>query len=133
MKLIGMILWLARCTRPDISYAVSRLGSRVSKWDDIADEQLAICIGYLRKHTAKGIVMMVHKQEDHSSALAKVFVDADLPSKVNPKGGVRHSRDISWLSRESRGVSCLYLGLAKDNPLSQRAQDVLKPSPHIWG
>ena len=39
-KMIGMLLWLARCGRPDISFAVSRLGSKVSKWDTLCEIQL---------------------------------------------------------------------------------------------
>ena len=39
MKIIGQLLWVARCTRTDVSYPVSRLASGVSRW---RDEQLSV-------------------------------------------------------------------------------------------
>lgn len=30
-SIVGSLLWASLCTRPDISYAVSKLGSKVSK------------------------------------------------------------------------------------------------------
>ena len=47
-KLLGMLLWLHRCTRPDIGFALSRLGSRVTTWNEECNVALARLVSYLR-------------------------------------------------------------------------------------
>ena len=47
-KMLGMLLWLHRCTRPDIGYALSQLGTRVTTWNTECSEALARLIAYLR-------------------------------------------------------------------------------------
>ena len=86
-KMIGMLLWLSRCARPDVAHAISRLGSRVSKWCDACEKQLAQVIGYL-KHTADHrLVMRMHKDERPEDLVAVLHTDADLPTTGKAQTG----------------------------------------------
>ena len=86
-KMVGMLLWLARCGRPDISYAVSRIGSRVSKWDDRANAALLRVVRYLNAHPKRGIVMTVSKKDRPSDLEAVVYTDANLPVDDKAQSG----------------------------------------------
>ena len=48
-KLIGMLLWAARCTRSDIAFATSRLASAVARWRSIHEELSKQVVGYLKR------------------------------------------------------------------------------------
>ena len=48
MKMIGMLLWVCRCTRADCSYAVSRLASGISRWGPEQLEALTHLVGYIK-------------------------------------------------------------------------------------
>jgi len=47
MKMVGMILWLARSYRSDLGYVASALGTRVSSWNADCEVELARCVGYI--------------------------------------------------------------------------------------
>ena len=40
-------LWLSRLARPDISFIITRLASKVKRWDKFDNRQLLRCISYL--------------------------------------------------------------------------------------
>ena len=48
-KLIGMLLWVSRCTRADVSFATSRLASAVARWYSVHEELAKQVVGYLKK------------------------------------------------------------------------------------
>ena len=58
MKLVGQLLWVARCTRTDVSYPVSRLASGISRWRDEQNIVMSQVVGYL-KRTAKMVLRFV--------------------------------------------------------------------------
>ena len=55
MKLVGQLLWVARCTRTDVSYPVSKLASGVSRWRSEQVHVMSQVVGYL-KRTAKMVL-----------------------------------------------------------------------------
>ena len=55
LKVIGKLLWVARCCRPDISFAVSRLSSLAARWGDDCETQLRRVVGYLSKTSETGL------------------------------------------------------------------------------
>jgi len=84
-KMIGMVLWVARNTRPEISYAVSRLGTRVSRWNKTCDRELCRLVGYL-KHTKDMALQMRFAKADNGEAAASVYSDANLASPASQSG-----------------------------------------------
>jgi hypothetical protein len=46
-ELIGALLWVARCSRPDISFAVSFLARFTHRWSVVADRYLERVVAYL--------------------------------------------------------------------------------------
>ena len=77
-RILMRALWLSRLARPDISFIITRLASKVSRWDRFDDRQLLRCISYLHhsSHTTlKGSV----SQRDLGCQI-EVFTDADFAS-----------------------------------------------------
>jgi hypothetical protein len=83
-KLIGMILWLARNVRPDIAYCVSRLGTRVTKWDAKATLELARVVGYLENTATHGIRMTMGDSIENCHLVA--YSDANLSAPASQSG-----------------------------------------------
>ena len=46
-RILMRLLWLSRLTRPDLSFIVTRLASRVTAWTKFEDRQLHRCVSYL--------------------------------------------------------------------------------------
>jgi len=87
-KLIGMLLWLSRCSRPDIGFATSRLGSRVSRWDDLCERELGRLVAYVGK-TAHYTLRMVRSFLDKEEEITPiVHSDADLAEPRSQSGSV---------------------------------------------
>ena len=63
-SLVGMLLWLCRCARFDIGYAVSSLASCIHKWSETASAELLQVISYLRKHRHE-VLRMVYDKRDN--------------------------------------------------------------------
>lgn len=107
-KIVGMLLWLSRCSRPDIALAVSRLGSRVARWDLKCDLQMLNLMGYLKSHTACSLVMKMHKDDRAPDLQTQIYTDANLPTTGKAQSGFilmldseRGSRiPISWASKK---------------------------------
>ena len=62
-RVLMRALWLSRLERPDLSFIVTRLASRVSKWTKFEDRQLFRRMSYLRHSahlTSKG---QFHRQK----------------------------------------------------------------------
>jgi hypothetical protein len=112
-KMIGMLLWLARVARPDISFAVSRLGTRIACWDDTCSEQLARCVGYTRFTRESVLELRVAKAD-----AAAGFVISTEPASgamfdeiENPPAGIEATvhTDADW--RAPRSQSGFLYGL----------------------
>ena len=87
-KLLGMLLWLHRCSRPDIGCALSKLGSRVTTWNEECSAALARLVSYLRT--------------TRTSDLHFRFVKGDKVRFVS------HS-DASLISPKSQSGACSFL------------------------
>jgi len=72
--LVGMILWLARSCRPDLSLAASALGSRVASWTPQCGIQIAKCVRYIVTTRESSLVF---KWRRGDTPRASMFADAD--------------------------------------------------------
>ena len=71
------MLWLSRLSRPDLSFIVTRLASRVTSWTKFEDRQLHRCISYV--NCTKDFILK--GEVDHQSdPILEVFTDADFAS-----------------------------------------------------
>ena len=85
-KMIGMLLWISRCARPEIAFALSRLGTRVSRWTKRCYEEMDRVVAYLlnssgdskeaREHCT--LVMKCHKEDKYEDLRSVLYTDADL-------------------------------------------------------
>jgi hypothetical protein len=73
-KLIGMILWLARSCRPDLSFAASSLGCRVNSWTDVCAHELARCVAYIEATSNFALRQTWRKGE---KPLLRLYTDSD--------------------------------------------------------
>lgn len=73
--MVGRLLWIARCNRPDLSHMVSALGTRVSRWDLKCDHQLALVMGYLL--LTADLELAFKWEGDPSKALFNLHSDSD--------------------------------------------------------
>lgn len=63
-SLVGGILWLSLCTRPDISYAISKLGSQVSKPSENDQSIIRRVLKYLKSTMDKGLFFSYQNTTD---------------------------------------------------------------------
>ena len=85
-KMIGMLLWIARCARPEISFALSRLGTRVSRWTQKCYEEMDRVVSYLLNSSGDEkegqehctLVMKCHKEDKYDDLRSVLYTDADL-------------------------------------------------------
>ena len=69
--------WLSRLARPDVSFVVGRLTTRVTRWSRFEDRQLHRCICYLHHSREKVLTGWInHKNEDEASI--DVYTDSDF-------------------------------------------------------
>ena len=71
------MLWIARLSRPDLTFITTRLASRVAIWTRFEDRQLLRCISYISCATdfiLKGEVDMAE------GPILDIFTDADFGS-----------------------------------------------------
>lgn len=74
---IGALLFLARCSRPDISYACGVLAREVAKWTVFSDGRLRRLFGDLRRTATLGLLMRVDAEYDGSGLTVVLYTDAD--------------------------------------------------------
>lgn len=53
--ILGMVLWLARCARPDLSYSSSMLAGRLTTWNNECSAQLKRLVGFIKFTVKKGL------------------------------------------------------------------------------
>ena len=85
-KIMGMLLWIYRCARPDIGYAVSKLGSRVNSWNLQCEQGLAKVVAYLSTTAQYDLCFRFAKDENDISFLC--HSDASLLNPKSQSGGV---------------------------------------------
>ena len=72
-------LWLSRLARPDISFIITRLASKVSRWEKFDDRQLLLrCISYL--HHSSHVTLKGSVSQVDMSCQLEVYTDADFAS-----------------------------------------------------
>ena len=109
-SLVGSFLWITRCTRPDIAFAVHKV-TRQTHAPRMFDEKLAKRIARYLKGTARLKITMTPAQEYCQELQLEAFSDADFAGdKVERKsitGGVMRLNwmVVSWGTRTQGGVS----------------------------
>ena len=75
-SLLMKFLWLARLSRPDLSYAIVSLAGSIARWSRNNDVQLKRLLGYVKGTYSLGLWGVVQ----HTAILPtlKVYCDADL-------------------------------------------------------
>ena len=88
-KLVGMMNWLARTSRPDLSFAVSCIGSRLTFWTSECDRELERCVSYIYS-TADTVLRMTMgdlvpgpDSIDHLRAVCYSDADWSVPRSQN--------------------------------------------------
>ena len=76
-RILMRMLWLSRLSRPDLSFIVTRLASRVASWTKFEDRQLHRCISYV--NCTKDFILK-GKVDQQSDPILEVFTDADFAS-----------------------------------------------------
>ena len=77
-RMIGLLLYLARATRPEIKYQTTRLARLILKWTVACDLELRRLIGFLQFRPDWGIKLKLCPSEFSSGQVRMLFhVDAD--------------------------------------------------------
>jgi hypothetical protein len=111
---IGGLLYLCRCTRPDLSFAVGRIARRVTIWDQEADWHLTRIFQYLEHHT-NYVLEFYGDAKDFLSFWIESMSDADhagdMDSARSTSGWVTWLRGLlssillDWGSKRQGSVS----------------------------
>ena len=98
-KSVGEVLWVSTRTRPEIAFAVSRMGSGVLKATDAVEEADRQLKGYLQRTKEEGLKFEV---KEHEEVKLKLFTDASFaPSGTDSHGAflvMLGSTPIFWRS-----------------------------------
>ena len=97
--MVGMLLYLATCTRPDIAYAVSQVARFSSSPKQSHVSAIKTIIRYLKRTIDQGIIM-----RPDGTVNLDAYVDADFA------GLHRHEKDYDPTSSKSRTGYFLFLG-----------------------
>jgi hypothetical protein len=81
---IGSLLWLARGSRPDISYAVGKLAKSCHKWTTESDSQLHRIYQYLSGTADKCLRLPIDVRDRGHLRLA-LYCDADFAGDLNSR------------------------------------------------
>ena len=84
--MLGMLVWLMRCTRPDIGYAVSVLTACVEKWTTRCDEQLKRLVAYLSTTREEVLEWRVPKSAEWKAFKVVAYSDANLEDPKSQSG-----------------------------------------------
>ena len=76
-RILMKCLWLSRLARPDISFAVQRLASRITRWTKWEDRQMLRLVSYL--NSTCEYVMRAAVEPDQAPTLL-VYTDSDFAS-----------------------------------------------------
>ena len=111
-KILMKTLWLARLSRPDLSFIVARLATKISRWSRADDKQLFRLMSYLCHTPSLNLVGKVGKQGEVSIA---VYTDADFgacPVSAKSTSGVFltintgvYRFPILWYSKKQSSVA----------------------------
>ena len=113
-RVLMRILWLSRLARPDVSFIVGRLATRVTQWSKFEDRQLYRCICYLHHSRDKVLVGQIDHAHEQEASI-EVFTDSDFascPFSAKSTSGImiviktgQLSLPIYWSSRKQTSVA----------------------------
>ena len=111
-RILMRCLWLARLCRADISFAVTRLAARVTKWTSWEDRQTLRLVSYI--HHTRDVCMNATCSWDAPPEL-HVYTDADFaacPYTSRSTSGIvvhigtgQHAFPVMWQSRKQTSVA----------------------------
>ena len=111
-KILMKTLWLARLSRPDLSFIVARLATKISRWSRADDKQLFRLMSYLC-HTPS--LQLVGRVGKHGEVSVSAFTDADFgacPVSAKSTSGVfltintgEYKFPIVWYSKKQSSVA----------------------------
>ena len=102
---IGSLMYLATCTRPDISYAVSMCASYMHNPGRVHWAAVKQILAYVNATTSRGLVYGTRESNDEMLNRTYVYVDADhagdLDNRKSRTGYVSmlHGGAVSWKTR----------------------------------
>ena len=113
-RVLMRILWLSRLARPDVSFIVGRLATRVTQWSKFEDRQLYRCICYLYHSRDKVLVGQIDHAQEHEASI-EVYTDSDFascPYSAKSTSGImiviqtgQLAFPIYWSSRKQTSVA----------------------------
>ena len=77
-KMLGMLLWLARSSRYDISHATGMRMSMVHRWDEKCDKALDRLVGYIQRTKDTELKMFCHKDVAWEDLEVMTWTDSSL-------------------------------------------------------
>ena len=80
-RMIGGLLYLVRCARPDCTFVVCRLGRWASKWSRQCEKVLHRLVSYLA-FTIDYSLVMIGRKDSNSGVFLLGFTDADHAGEV---------------------------------------------------
>lgn len=102
----GMLLWLARCLRADISFGTSCMCRRVTKWTRAQQSHLTHLIGYLKTTAKFALHMRKHHLDGPGDMRVVVETDADLRAPRSQSGWAVYAESdrgsyflVAWASK----------------------------------
>ena len=72
-----MLLWLSRVCRPDTSHAAGALGSRLTTWSAVCEEELERCVSYVEATADIALTMVMRLADGHACEKVETYVDAN--------------------------------------------------------
>ena len=107
-RILMKCLWLSRLARPDISFAVQRLASRITRWTKWEDRQMLRLVSYLNS-TSKYVMLLqlnltkhrrcwytltatLHPAHTHQKVLLVLFLSFELVQHVSHYYGHQRNR-----------------------------------------
>ena len=104
MTVIGSLLWLAACTRPDLSFTVSVLARYLSNPGPAHYTAMLRALAYLKR--TKHVVLRLTPSMQNQDAL-EIYSDASWTTGASVSGGVAlyMGCPISWWTRKQKSVS----------------------------
>ena len=114
-QLLMKLLWLARLSRPDISFAITSLASHIAKWTRNHDLMLFRLLGYVKGSVDLGLLGKV--SASCSVPRLDLFADADLAG--DPLTMKSHSGHLILLQDDQGTVFPLYWAAKKQACVSR--------------
>jgi hypothetical protein len=110
-SLIGGLLFLAICTRPDISFAVFSLSRFLKQPASIHWEAALRILKYLKSNKGRAIRLGISKSEHFATDTLVCYTDADFANDLDDRksvtGGIilKGSSPLVWMARKQKVIS----------------------------